>query len=248
MAIPVDRASFKEYCLKSLGKPVIRVNVEDGQVEDRIDDAIQRYREHHYDAIHDTWVGYVVTQEDIDNGYITLPEDILTVIETMSLGQTSALNENGMFSYQYQVALQNLSPFQSLDMINYQMTMTNINEVTQLVNAAPRIWHTRHMNRLELYNGFENAGVDTIIGLRVYKAIDPDQHKAVYNDRWLKRYTTALIKRQWGSNMKKHGEVQLLGGVTVNGQQLFDEAITELEGLEEELKTEYSLPIGFFIG
>lgn len=247
MAIPQTRQEFKEYCLKRLGKPVIRINVEDGQVEDRIDDAIQKYQEQHYDAVQETWIAYKVTQADIDNGYIEMPNDILIVAETINLGEV--LNSNDMFSYQYQFAIQNLSPFQALDTINYYMTMTNIQSVYDLVNAAPRLQHTRHMNnRVEIYQSLEKIGLDTAIAFRVFKTIDPQQYAQVYNDMWLKKYATAQIKMQWGNNMKKHGEVQLLGGVTVNGQQIYDEALEEIQRLEEELETKYSLPVDFFMG
>lgn len=247
MAIPLSRLDFKEYCLRRLGKPVIRINVEDGQVEDRIDDAIQKYQEQHYDAVQETWVAYSIKQADVDVGYIEMPADILIVSELINLGE--ALNGNDMFSHQYQFALQNLSPFQSLDTINYYMTMTNMQSVYDMVNAAPRLQHTRHMNnRVELFQNLGQMGVGTILAFRVFKTIDPQQYVQIYNDMWLKKYATALIKMQWGNNMKKHGEVQLLGGVSVNGQQIYDESLTEVEKLEEELETKYSLPVDFFMG
>ncbi|MDX1532726.1 MAG: hypothetical protein R3230_00810 [Nitrosopumilaceae archaeon] len=246
MAIPLTRADFKEYCLKKLGKPVIRINVDDGQVEDRIDDAIQRFQEQHYDAVQETWLAYKITQADIDNGYLTISDDILIVAETLDISQT--ITTSDMFSYQYQVAIQNLSPFQTLDMINYFMTMTNINQITQMVNASPRVEHTRYMNRVEIYRDLSELAVDSVIALRVFKTIDPESYGKVYNDIWLKKYATALIKMQWGSNMKKHTNVELLGGVKVDGQTIFDEALDEISRLDEELESRYSEPVDFFVG
>lgn len=246
--IPTDRATFKEYCLESLGKPVITINVADQQVENRVDDAIQKFQEAHYDAVEEEWLIYNLTQVDIDNGFITIPDDILTVIKTINLGELGGTGSDDLFSYNYQVAYQNLSPFQSLDMINYHMTMTNIQMVYDMVNAAPRINHTRYLNKVELHRDITDAVVGTPIALNVYKTIDPGEHGKVYNDIWLKKYATALIKLQWGNNMKKHSEVQLLGGVTVNGQQIYDEAREEIQTLEEQLDRRYSLPIDFTIG
>jgi len=248
MAIPSTRADFIEYCLRKLGKPVIRINVADEQVEDRVDEAIQKWHEHHYDGVEELWLGYPLTQNDIDNGYITLPNDILVVADMINLGEVISGSSSNMFSYNYQVALQNLSPFQTLDTINYYITMTNIQSVYDLVNAAPRVHFTRHMNKVKLYQDLSEIGVGTILAFKVFRLIDPEQNTSVYNDNWLKRYATALIKEQWGSNMKKHGEIQLLGGVTVNGQQIYDESRQEIQQLEEELETRYSLPVDFFMG
>lgn len=247
MAIPITRIDFNDYCLRKLGHPVIRINVAPEQVEDRVDEAIQRWTEQHYDAVEETWVTYPITQVDIDNGYITLPNNILIVVQTINLSEMISGSSN-MFSYKYQMGLQNLSPFQALDTLNYYMTMTNINSVYDMVNVAPRLNHTRHMNKLDVFQDLSNVASGTLIALRVYKTIDPEEYTSVYNDYWLKKYATTLIKEQWGSNMKKHGDVQLLGGVTVNGQQIYDEARQELQQLEEELETRYSLPVDFFIG
>jgi hypothetical protein len=246
MAI-LNRNDFKQYCLRKLGSDVIKINCSDTQIQDRIDDALERFQEEHYDGTEETWLAYKITQADIDNGYLTISDDILTVVETMNLGMTTSTG-NDMFSYQYQFAIQNLSPFQTLDMVNYFMAMTNINQVYDMVNASPRIEHTRFMNKVQLYNGFSDLPVDSVIGLRVFRIIDPELHKSIYTDIWLKKYATALIKMQWGNNMKKHGDVQLLGGVTVNGQQFYDEAIAEIEILDQELLTKYSEPVDFFVG
>lgn len=246
MAIPATREDLKQYCLRKLGKPVIRINADDAQLEDRIDEAFQKWQEQHYDATQETWVGYSLTQADIDNGYITIPNDILIVAETINLGEI--LDQSDMFSYNYQIALQNLTPFQTLDVINYYMNMTNIQMIYDMVNAAPRLQHTRHMNRVEIFQDLTNFKVGTIIAFRVFKMIDSAEHTAVFNDYWLKKYVAVLFKEQWGSNMKKHGEVQLLGGVTVNGQQIYDEALQEKQQLEEELESRYALPVDFFMG
>lgn len=245
MAIPNTRGTFSEYCLRKLGDPVIRINVAPEQVEDRIDEAIQRWQEQHYDATQETWVGYAISQDDVDNGYITIPDNFLIVAETIAIDDISG---GGMFSYQYQVALQNLSPFQALDTVNYYMNMTNIDSVYDMVNASPRLHHTRHQNRVDVFKNMNSLVEGSIVAFRVFKAIDADIYTSVYNDYWLKKYATSLIKEQWGSNMKKHGEVQLLGGVTVNGQQIYDEAKNESQQLEEELESKFSLPIDFFMG
>lgn len=249
MAKPTDRVSFGEYCLRSLGKPVININVAPEQVLDRIDEALQVYSEKHYDATEKEWVGYRVTADDIAKGYITLPSDILVVDQLVGMDdlvQNYAQDED--FGYRYQIVMGSFSPFRSLDPLSYYMNMTYIGLINDLINTTPTFIYTRHMNKLSIAHNFRDFRVGNIVAVHVHRVIDADKNPYVWTDKWLKSYATALIKRQWGLNMKKHGEVQLLGGVTVNGQQYFDEATLEIEKLEEQLETTYMEPVQFFIG
>ena len=249
MADITTRTEFAEYCLRKLGKPVIRINVSDSQVQDRIDDAIQAWNGKHYDGSEKCWIGYALTEEDILRGYIVLPSDIMTVDQIIPM--STIYKEDGtdsLFSYRYQFMLQNLSPFQPLDMINYYMTMTNLQEVNDMINTTERFEFTKAKSKLIIYRGMESSKVGEVLTFHVYKKIDPDTDSEAWNDTWLKRYATALIKQNFGQNMKKHGEVQLLGGVTVNGQQIFDEATAEINDLDEELRSTYEEPIDFCMG
>lgn len=249
MAGLTSRAEFTEYCLRKLGKPVIRINVAPEQVDDRIDDAIQAWNDKHYDGSEKAWIGYALTQEDILAGYITLPDDIMTVDQIVPM--STIYKENGsdsLFSYRYQFMMQNMSPFQPLDMLNYYMTMVNLQEVNDMVNTTERFEFTKHKSKLIIYRGMESSKVGEVLTFHVFKKIIPDVVPGAWNDKWLKRYATALIKQNFGQNMKKHGEIQLLGGVSVNGQQIFDEATQEISDLEEELRSTYEEPIDFCLG
>lgn len=244
-----DRAEFGQYCLRKLGYPVIRVNVSVDQVSDRIDEAISAWQEKHYDATEKQWIAYAITPQDKLNGYITMPSDILVVDQLLPMktifGNTTT---DGQFSYQHQFMLQNMSPFQPLDMINYFITTTSLGEVNDLVNTVERFEYIRHRNRLVIFNTLKTMRDGEIICIHVHRKIDPDDTSLAWNDKWLKQYATALIKQQWGNNMKKHGEIQLLGGVTVNGQQIYDEASQELKDLEDALHETYEEPVSFFVG
>ena len=248
MAI-VDRNAFGMYCLRKLGAPVIRINVSPDQIEDRIDEAIQVWHEKHYDATEKLWVAYKLTADDISSGQITIPSDI-HIIDAMIPMSTiyNKNNSDGIFSYQYQFTMANLSPWQPLDMLNYYITMTHLGEMNDLINTTERFEYTKHKNKLIVYRGFSNMKVDDTMCFHAHKKILPDTDSAAWEDKWLKQYATALIKQQWGSNMKKHGEIQLLGGVTVNGQQIFDEATIELKELEEALTATYEEPVSFQLG
>lgn len=248
MAI-TTKAEFGQYCLRKLGAPVIRINVADVQIEDRIDEAIQVWHEKHFDATEKTWVAYKLTADDIARGYIILPDDIHVVDKLIPMSSVYNRNSSdGIFSYQYQFMLTNLSPWQPLDMINYYITMTHLGEMNDLINTTERFEFTKHKNKLMIYNRIKSMEVDSVMCFHVHKKIDPNTDAAAWEDKWLKQYTTALIKQQWGSNMKKHGEIQLLGGVTVNGQQIFDEAVAEIQQLEEQLRETYEEPVSFQLG
>jgi len=243
-----SRLEFGEYCLRRLGKPVININVAPEQVEDRIDEALQVWREKHFDATEKEWVGYILSDEDVTRGYIILPPDIHIVNEMIPMSTLYREDKDVLFSYRYQTMMSNLSPFQPLDMLNYVLQMNNISEVNDLVNTTERFEFTKHKNKLHIFNGTKRMSAGEVMCFHVYKYIDPEVDPSVWNDKWLKSYTTALIKQQFGQNMKKHGEIQLLGGVSVNGQQIFDEAVAEIEILEAQLRETYEEPVSFFVG
>lgn len=245
MAKPTTRTEFSEYCLRRLGKPVININVAQEQVEDRIDEAIEVYQEKHFDATEEMWTVYPLTQEDIDNGYITVPEDVLSVVEILPNGLLSGGSaSSGMFSFQYQIMSNQLSPWQPFDRLDYFLKMTDLEETRQLLDPDPRFRYVRHESKVKIYRKGEfEVGYPVV--MRIFKFVDPE---SVWNDKWLKSYATALIKRQWGENTSKFQNIQLLGGVTINGEKLFADALQEIERLEEQLDTVYQEPVGFIIG
>lgn len=243
-----SRVEFAEYCLRKLGKPVININVAPEQVEDRIDEAMQVWREKHFDATEKEWMGYMLTADDVTRGYIILPEDIHIVNELIPMSTIYRDDKDRLFSYKHQFMITNLSPFQPLDMTNYFLQMTSLNEVNDMVNTTERFEFTKHKRKLHIYNNTKNMTVGEILCIHVYKYIDAEVNTGAWNDKWFKAYATALIKQQFGQNMKKHGEIQLLGGVSVNGQQIYDEAVAEIEQLEVQLRETYEEPINFFVG
>lgn len=247
MAIPQSRTDLKEYCLRKLGKPVINIEVEDSQLEDRLDDSVQKWQEAHYDATVDEWYAHELTQQDIDNNYISLPSEFLVVIEVADMNDITSSSD--MFSYQYQVGMHELSYFRPFDQVDYFMKMQNFNQVNDMINSRPSFEFVRHANQLILKQVQVNElPLGSKIGIRVMRLLDPQSTPKLFNDTWLKKYTTALFKLQWGNNTKKFQGVQLLGGVEINGQQMYDEVLQEIEQLELELEEKYTLPIDFIVG
>lgn len=245
MAIPASREELKQYCLRALGSPVININVDNSQLEDRIDEALQIYQEKHYDGTENQWLYYELTQTDIDNQYITLPDNILVVISVMPLNVF--VSRDAMFSYQYQLALSELSPWRPLDKIDYFMKLQDFENTLSMVAVENSFEFTRHNKKLKMYVDLNQYVVGYKVCMNAQVLLDPNTATEIYNDNWLKRYTTALFKLQWGSNLKKMDGIALLGGVPINGQQLFDEAQNDIKDLNDELDNVYTLPNSFIM-
>lgn len=244
-----NREELADYCLRRLGSPVINVEIDNTQIQDCIDDAIQTFCERHYDGYEERWVYYEITQDDIDNGYIEIPDNVLNVIQirpNVQIGGTNA--QENIFSYQYQVMGYEFSPWRPFDQLDYFMRMMNLNQAVDMTSVTPTFEHVRHMRRLYVMTHLDTLCVGYKMALKVSMFVDPDQAYTMYNDRWLKDYSAVLMKVQWGTNVKKYDGVEMLGGVTINGQTIYDEAIEEKKELLEELKIRYSRFVGFIVG
>jgi hypothetical protein len=319
MARPTSRQELIDYCLRSLGAPVLEINVDDDQIEDRIDEAFQYYRDYHYDAVEAVYLkeqitastltingtnaasfangekltgsisgattfvhqnkdnneifvrnttgtftasetitgsmsGAIATFNSIvlgnyDNKYITLNDSVLSVVRTLPLSSRS--NSISFFNVQYQLLLNNIQSLTNTDIQYYTMLKMHINMINDLLTGQKPVRFNRHMNRLYIDLNWGDDG-DLAIGdyiiIEAYRMLDPDEYTDVYNDGFLKRFATALIKRQWGINLKKFEGVQLPGGVVLNGQKIYDEAVEEIAALKEDANNTYQLPVDFFTG
>jgi len=246
MAVPTTRSDFKEYCLRKLGKPVIEINVDDDQVDDRVDEALLYYADYHFDGTEKQYYKYQVTQTDIDNKYITLPENIIGAVSIFPVGQ--GLNTNNLFNIRYQIALNDLYTLTSVSMVPYYMALTHIQFLEQMLVGQKQIRYNRHTNKFYIDMDWNIINVGDYLIIEAYQVVDPTTYTNVWGDRWLSRYATALIKQQWGTNMKKFSGMQLPGGLTFNGQQIYNEATEERKELEAEMITSYSLPVTDMIG
>lgn len=246
MAIPTNRADFKEYCLRRLGKPVIEVNVDDDQVEDRIDEALKYYWDYHFDGTEKIYYKHIVTSEDVTNQYITLPENIIGAVRIFNIGDlvTSA----SLFDVRYQIALNDLYQFYRQSMVPYYMNLMHIQFLEQLLVGMQPIRYNRHRNVLYVDMDWGRIDVGKYMIVEAYQIVDPSTYSDVWGDRWLAQYCTALIKRQWGVNLSKYSGIQLMGGISFDGKTLYREAVGEIEKLEAEMINSYSLPVSDMIG
>jgi len=323
MSKPTTRAQFKNYCLRVLGHPVIQINVDDDQVDDRIDEAIAFYEDYHFDGSAKIFMKHKITAEDAARRWIYCPDAIIGVKSVFPFDQSNA--SINMFDLRYQLRLHDLYDFTSVSYVSYEMTMQHIRTLNLLFSGAPQFRFNRKQNRLMLdVNWSTDLAVGNWVIIECYRRLDADSRRLtgafattansntiigtsstldqevvsgdlivvqtsgvnsepltvntvdsalmmntystfentanslviflpdtsdVWNDRFLKKYATALIKRQWSANLKKFSGIQMPGGVMLNGQVLFDEAVAELKELEESVHQLSVLPAeGIFIG
>ena len=268
MATPSTREQLKQYALRTLGKPVIEINVDDDQLEDRIDEALQYFAQYHYDAIRRTYLKYQYTQADKDRilgttsetatknsvstswvedkNYLVVPESVISVINIFPFSDKGNLN---LFDVRYQLRLNDLYDFSSTSIINYDVVLRHLDFLDHVLVGEKPLRFNQHDNRLYIDMDWTNdLQVGEYLVIEAYRKLDPTVYTDVYNDIYLKRYVTALFKKQWGANLSKFNGVTMIGGVSLNGQQIFSEALQEIEKLEQEIRSSYELNPAMMIG
>jgi len=233
MAQPTTRQEFKDWVLRKLGAPVIDINVSDEQVDDRIDEAVDYWRDYHYNGSQLVYMKHQITQENKDNGYIDLPTGILGISGIFNM-QSSISTGSGIFNVQYQFVLNNLEDITGYNITNYYMSMSHLEFLQEMLVGKPMIRYNKHVNRLYLDTDPGLLVVGEYIIIEAYDVIDPATYSDVWSDRWLQNYASCLVKEQWGANLTKFTGMQLVGGVTFNGEQILSDAKEERRLMEEE--------------
>lgn len=248
MANPNSRQELIDYALRKLGAPVIEVNLDEDQIEDRVDEALQFYQTYHSDAIIRTYLKHQITQTDITNKYIDVANQYTYVRAVFPIGdENSSIN---MFDARYQIHLNDLYDMRNGGSLSfYYQTQSYLSTIQQVLNGnVTPIRFSRHQDRLHLDIDWEEMNVGEYIIVDCDAIIDPQTFTQVYNDMWLKRYVTALMKYQWGVNLSKFEGMQLPGGVILNGRAILEDANAEIEKLEEEIRNNFEMPVDFYVG
>lgn len=318
-----SREQLKQYALKALGAPVLEVNVDDDQLEDRLDEALDYWRLYHWDGSEKIYMKHVISASELilesedatdftlgetvtgqtsgatavvtketsresvgdvllvrnvtgtfvsgevivgdqshagvalaatnflvlgsfDKRYIDIPDLVYGI--TRVLPFTEASSSKNIFDLQYQLRLNDLYDLTSTSLIYYKTVMSHLALLDLELNGHPLYRFNRMQGKLFLDINWESdVTIGDFIVVECYRALDPAEYSRLWNDPWLKHYVTALFKRQWGTNLKKFAGLTLPGGVTLDGQGLFDEAKSEIEDLEQELMNK-SAPLDFFMG
>ena len=247
MAKPNSRSTLQDYCLRNLGAPVIEINVDEDQLEDRTDDALQFYQEYHSDGVIREYLKHELTSTDITNNYITVADSVTNVVRMLKITATSG---SSLFDMGYHMRVNDIFMLQGLStqMQEYTQSQQKLSLIDHRLNSEEHIRFSRHMNRVHMDEGYGDLGAGDFIVLEVMSIIDPGTYADVFNDLYLKKYLTALIKRQWGANLMKFQDFQLPGGITLNGRQIYEDAIEEIQGLEEECRLIWAMPDNFLMG
>jgi len=249
MSKPATRTEFKDYCLRRLGAPVLEINIDEDQVEDCIEEALQYYHEFHFDGVERYYLKHQITADDVTNGYIPIADHIIGVVNIFPWNGNGGSSSDALFNIQYQLRLNDIWDLSNTTMTYYTQARSHIAMLDMLLNGTKPLRFNRHQNRLHIDMSWANAvEVDNYIIVECYRAMDPATWSDVWNDMWLKRYATAIIKKQWATNIKKFSGITLPGGVTLDGDKLYDEAITEINELEQRAQDTFSLPSDFMLG
>ena len=244
---PASREEFKQFCLRRLGAPLLEINVADEQVEDCIEMSFSYYYDYHYDATEKVYLAHQVTQTDITNKYLSIDDSVIGVTNILPIG--NSYSTNNLFNLRYQIALNDLFAFNTGPFAPYYMALQNVALAEELFVGKQGIRFQRHSNKLYVDIAWgEKIVLGEYMLIEAYQKIDPDVYTDLYNDRWLHRYCTALIKKQWGENLKKFEGLSMPGGITFNGQKIWDEATDEIQAIEAEMISSYSLPVTDMLG
>ena len=278
MAQPSSRSELRDYCLRQLGFPVLEINIDDDQVDDAIDDALQYYRERHYDGVERMYLKHQFTDDDITRftsedetvstaapdaatwenrkNYLEVPDHIFGISKVY--GISSNFVRNNMFGMSNQYYLMDLFSnasgtglaFGGFDMVNYYMIKQHFENIDMIVNTGSLISYRFNCRQDRLYLDVDPKRItkDHWLLIDCFRALDPETFTQVYNDPFIKKYTTALIKRQWGQNLIKFNGIQLPGGVSINGRELYTDAEKEIAALMEKSSRTFELPPMDMIG
>jgi hypothetical protein len=245
---PRSREEFIEHCLRRLGHPVIKIEVDPQQLDDRVDDAIDFYTEYHFDGCQRVYLKHILTEQEIANGAIVVEENVMSVI-TCYAPSLSYPRFGGELSTGYQLVVNNLPQLGTLN-FDYYVYQQSMAEIRNMFQAMPTIEFNRHLNKVLFPAGFpkETVAAGDIIVVECWLALDPDAATDMYGDRMFQTYASLLFKKQWGMNTSKYKDVQILGGVRRNGAEIYAQAEEEIQKFEEEFQSKFALPIDFFVG
>ena len=260
MAIPTSKAELKEYCLRRLGKPVLEVNVSDDQCDDAIDYAIQKFQTYHYEGAERVYLKHLFTSAEIaagrtntdttgadgttvwseQNTYLTVPDHILAIEGMFAFTDKGT---RSMFDIRYQMRLNDLYDFTSTQFYHYYMIQQHLSSIDFMLEGLKPIRYNNVQDRVYIdFDWTEDALSDQYVILKCWRALDPNSWTEIYNQMWMKDYVTAKIKKQWGQNLTKFKNVQMPGGVTLNGEMIYNDAVEELKILDEQLRTTWETP------
>ena len=267
MTKPSSRQQLIDYSLRKLGFPVLEINVDDDQIDDLVDDALQYFQERHFDGIERTFLKHEITEDNLETfksgittttatsgigvtspsftetqNFLQLPDHVLGVEKVFKMDQSTI--SSGLFNIKYQIFLNDIYSMTHGQILHYFLTSQYLETLDFVTNsqANRRVKWNEHSNRLYLDFDWDDLTVGDYIMVDMTMRQDPDTYTDMYNDNWLKDYVEALFQQQWGRNLSKYDGIQMLGGVTLNGRQILEDASQFKADLEKDLRDRYETP------
>lgn len=255
MATPNTRDEFIDYCLRALGHPVIEINIDDEQLDDRVDEGLQWFREYHPDGSKRFYLSHQLTQADITNQYIEFDNPLITVVRMLPVSYTGA--STGWFSDAWQFMRFTITDMLSGgvlgDLAYYDQMQQHLSLIDMKLSGNSIIRFDRQYDRINFNLSEDRLKVGDYLVFEVYGVRDPaagsnSDYNSLWNHKFLKEYTTALIKKQWGQNLLKFEGMQLPGGVTISGRQIYEDAQTDIDRILTKFREEEDIGPAFFVG
>lgn len=251
--IPATRTQLKDYCLRRLGFPVIDINVDDDQLEDRIDDALTKFRDFHYDGTEHCYLAHKVTEADQKNKYMTVSDNIIGITRLLPITGSSISSQGSsgfnIFDINYQIRLNDFYNLLSSSYTYYYIARQHLSMLDMLVTGEIPFTFTKTTRRVYLQMDWSaRLKPGDFIVFEAVRIVDPEMYENVYGVQWLKDYTTALFKVQWGTNLTKYGNYTLPGGIIVNGDKIYQDGVMEATSLEEKLRDTFEAPPAMIVG
>lgn len=249
MAVPTNRNELITYCKRYCGEPVIEVNVASEQIDDAIDDAFHFWREYHYEGTVREYLAHEITQQDIDNKYITLPDGVQAVKRVLNFQANAALSTTSLFNVQYQLRLNDLWDLSRVNISDYWIARQYISLLDDILNPELLFRHEKEAKKLHIdFNWSNETDPGAYLLVELVKYIDIDEHPGIFGNWVLRQLAGANTKWRWGNNLSKFEGIQLPGGVTLNGREIMSEAKEEIQELKQEFIMKYQEPDDFFVG
>jgi hypothetical protein len=262
------KSELSEYCLRRLGKPVVDINVDIDQISDRIDDALEYFNQFHYDGIERLYLSHTITQADLDravgvnsetatedsvssvwtnqNNWIPIPDSVVSIVNVYH--PSTAFGSN-WYNQAAMIGTGLISLNSNQSLVSMEMFKNKLDLLDSIFNARSSL-RFNHLSSKLYFDGDwdETFKVDETIIIECYRKTDPSVAVRLYNDMFLKRYATELIKRQWGQNLQKFKGIAMIGGVEIDADTIYTQAQEEIEKLEEKIISTYQAPLDFMIG
>jgi len=281
MAQPASRQGLVDYGKRQLGFPVLEINVADEQMEDLMDDAIQRFQDRHMDGVEKMYLKHKITQNWLDSieargadkttgitttsanatitgigsttfsfeenqNFLQIPDAVIGIEKVWKLDNRTI--STNMFNINYQLFLNDVYYFSSFELLSYVNVKRYLEDIDFILHPDKQIRFNRRQNRLYIDTDVASMQEDDYLIIECYRALNPNDFTKVYNDPFLKKYFTALLRKQWGANMMKYQGMKLPGGVELNGRQMYEDGMAEIQALDEKMSTEYEMPVLDMIG